>query len=426
MKFNLLTPQDQLVEIISLIYKNKMTTISGGNLSIKDKNGDIWITPAAIDKGKLKPDDIMCVTSSGEISGKHKPSSEFPFHKSIYDNRPDLKAIIHAHPPALVSFSILKKVPDTNIIPRVKKFCGEVGYADYALPGSQKLGDNIAATFKEGYNSVLLENHGIVIGSDALINAFHKLETLEHYSRSLIQAAKIGKVIPPEKYKPDESEDCKVDPEEFLPGEKSDLEKNLRSEIIDIIKRSCENQLMGSTEGVVSMKIDESSFLITPTGIGRRNVEEEDLVLMENGMREKGKFPSRSVLLHEAIYKCNPGINAIISAQPPNVQAYAVSDVDFNTRTIPESYIVLRSIEKIPYEYQFNNREAVAKTVSLESPVVLLQNDCLLTTGKNLFEAFDRLEVAEFSAKSSIDAKSIGIVKPMGDKEIDEIIKFFL
>ena len=104
MKFHLLHPKEQLVRIMNRIYNNKMTTLSGGNLSIKDHNGDIWITPAGIDKGKLTPNDIMCVKANGDIIGQHKPSSEYPFHISIYNKRPDIKAIVHAHTPALVLY----------------------------------------------------------------------------------------------------------------------------------------------------------------------------------------------------------------------------------------------------------------------------------------------------------------------------------
>ena len=103
----LMHPRDQIVLIISRIYKNGMTTTSGGNVSIIDDQGDIWVTPSGIDKGALGPDDINCIKADGTILGKHKPSSEFPFHSAIYKIRPDLKAIIHAHPPALVgSFPI--------------------------------------------------------------------------------------------------------------------------------------------------------------------------------------------------------------------------------------------------------------------------------------------------------------------------------
>ena len=100
----LMHPRDQITMIISRIYKRGMTTTSGGNISVIDENKDIWVTPSAVDKGSLRPSDIMCVKPDGTVIGRNKPSSEFPFHKAIYEMRPDIKAIIHAHPPALVSF----------------------------------------------------------------------------------------------------------------------------------------------------------------------------------------------------------------------------------------------------------------------------------------------------------------------------------
>src|SRR5210317_2585017 len=96
----LVHPRDQITEIISRIYKRGMTTTSGGNISIIDDNEDIWVTPSAIDKGSLRSTDIVCVKKDGTIIGKHKPSSEFPFHKAIYEARSDIKSVIHAHPPA--------------------------------------------------------------------------------------------------------------------------------------------------------------------------------------------------------------------------------------------------------------------------------------------------------------------------------------
>ncbi|HPR30485.1 MAG TPA: class II aldolase/adducin family protein, partial [Prolixibacteraceae bacterium] len=141
---NWMHPAVQITKIIGRIYRNGMTTTSGGNVSILDQNGDIWVTPSGIDKGTLRPSDIVCVKANGKTEGKHKPSSEFPFHKAIYETRPDIKAVIHAHPPALVSFSIVREIPDTNIIPQAKYICGPIGYAPYELPGSEALGQNIA------------------------------------------------------------------------------------------------------------------------------------------------------------------------------------------------------------------------------------------------------------------------------------------
>jgi L-fuculose-phosphate aldolase len=135
-EIQLIHPRNQITEVISRIYKRGMTTTSGGNVSIIDGNGDIWVTPSAIDKGSLRASDIICVKKDGTVIGKHKPSSEFPFHKAIYEARPDIKSVIHAHPPALVSFSIVRQIPNTNIISQPKHICGPIGYAKYRLPGS--------------------------------------------------------------------------------------------------------------------------------------------------------------------------------------------------------------------------------------------------------------------------------------------------
>jgi len=164
LNISLMHPRDQITLIIGRIYMRGMTTTSGGNISIIDENGDIWVTPAGVDKGSLLPGDIMCVKKDGTIIGPHKPSSEFPFHKAIYEMRKDIRAIIHAHPPALVSFSVVREIPNTNIIVQAKHICGPIGYATYELPGSAALGVQIAREFNKGFNAVIMENHGIVLG----------------------------------------------------------------------------------------------------------------------------------------------------------------------------------------------------------------------------------------------------------------------
>lgn len=425
MKFYLLHPREQIVRIMNRIYNNKMTTLSGGNLSIKDYNGDIWISPAGVDKGNLTPGDIMCVKDNGEIIGKHKPSSELPFHVSIYKARPDIKAVVHAHPPALVSFSIVRNLPDTNIIPQAKRVCGNVGYAPYALPGSKKLGENIAETFGKGFDVVLLENHGVATGGKDILNAFHKLETLEFCARTIIQAKRIGDFSTLTEEQISFFDHRKYDLPEFEITEHSSLEREIRSQIIEIVHRACDRNLMISTEGVASIRYENNDFLITPTGLGRRSIDIEDIVMIKNGKKEKGKNPSRSVLLHQEIYNNNPNINSIITAQSPSVTAYAISKEYFETRTIPESYVVLRDIPKIEFGAQFNDPIKIARTLSERKHTILIQNDGLLTTGKNILEAFDRLEVAEFSANSLITSHDLGNCIKINDEQIKELNERF-
>jgi len=421
MKFELLHPRDQLVNIINRIYHNEMTTLSGGNLSIQDDCGNIWITPAAVDKGRSTPKDIVCIRADGTIEGLNKPSSEHPFHRAIYNQRPDLRAIVHAHSPALVSFSIARLVPDTNIIPHVRQVCGPVGYAPYALTGSEQLGDKIAATFGQGYNVVLLENHGIATGGSDLLNAFQRLETLDFYARTLIKAKMLGPVttLSEEQLALNEEGHSKLP--SFIPDRAGNRERELRQQIVDIVHRAYDRYLMTGSRGIVSARLDEHSFLITPTGLDRRNMDIEDIVLIQDGQREEGKLPSRSVYLHQAIYHRHPQINCIMSAQPPNATAYTISSAKFHTKTIPESYIMLRDIPVVPYGTQYQNPEAIAETLSPRQPVLLIQNDGVITSGSNILQTFDRLEVAEYSAKSLIETTVIGELVPIGESEIRDL-----
>jgi L-fuculose-phosphate aldolase len=425
MNFHLLHPRDQLVAIMNRIYHHGMTTLSGGNLSIKDENGDLWITPSGIDKGTLTAKDMMCIRADGTIEGAHKPSSELPFHRAIYRQRPDLRAIVHAHPPALVSFSIAREVPDTRIIPQANRICGPVGYAPYALPGSEMLGENIANAFGQGYNIVILENHGVAAAGSTLLDAFHRLETLDFCARTLIRARTLGTV------------NTLSDPAlnlfdhrnnllpEFVPTHSSSRERELRQQIVEITARAYDRHLMISTEGVVSARVDSESFLITPTGHDRRNLAIEDIVLIRSGVREAGKLPSRAVRMHEAIYARHPDIQCVMTAQCPNATAYAITATDFDSRTIPESFIMLREVPIIPFNTLYMEPNEVAAFVSLRRPVLLVQNDCVLTVGTDILNAFDRLEVLEYSAQSLIDTAVLGRLVPIGDAEILELKRMF-
>jgi len=421
MNFELLHPRDQLVAIMNRIYHNGMTTLSGGNLSIKDETGDIWITPSGVDKGTLTAKDMMCVQSDGTIIGPHKPSSEYPFHRAIYEQRSDLKAIVHAHPPALVSFSIVRQIPDTHIIPQANHLCGPVGYAPYALPGSEELGANIAATFSEGYNIVILENHGMASGGSTLLTAFQRLETLDFCARTLIAAKSQGEVKTLSDAELNFFDHRHNILPEFSHVVVPSKERALRQQIVDIVHRAVNRHLMISTEGVVSARRDEHSFLITPTGQDRATLSAEDMVLIQNGAREMGKLPSRSVRLHREIYDAHPEINCIMTAQCPHVTAYAITSGRFDSRTIPESYILLRDMPIIPFKTMYANPKEVADKVSWHDPVLLVQNDCVLTVGENVLQAFDRLEVAEFSAKSLLETAVLGQMAPIGDEEIRDL-----
>ncbi len=426
---NLMHPRDQIITIISRIYNRGLTTTSGGNISIMDENGDMWVTPSAVDKGTLRASDIMCVKKDGTIIGKHKPSSEYPFHKAILEARPDLKAVLHAHPPALVSFSIVRQVPDTNVIPQAKTTCGPIGYAKYALPGSQELGDVIAAEFDKGFMGVIMENHGTVVGGTDLGDAFQRFETLELNARTVINASTVGNV--------NSLTDAQIiEFEEQIPNiipemDKEDVvysseERGKREELVRIVHRACQQGMMISSYGTVSMRLENDDFIITPRNVSRWDINRGDIVQIKNGKREPGKIPSRSTWLHQEIYKRNPKINSIILTQSPYLMAFGVSGKKFDVRTIPESWIFLQDVPNVPFGSHFAGNETILNLISEGVSTVIVENDSVIVTGDKLLETFDHLEVAEFSAKSLTMAAPIGKLVPIGDEEIEDLRKAFL
>lgn len=420
-------PRDQIVEIMQRIYGYGMTTTSGGNLSIMDSSGNIWISPASVDKGTLQREDIVCVKPDGTIEGRHRPSSEYPFHQAIYRQRPDIKGILHAHPPALVSFSVAGQLPNTTVHPTVKLVCGTVGYAPYEIPGSEALGANVAAAFAQGHSTILLENHGACCAGSTLLQAFQRFETLDFCARLINSAIRLGNK--PHYLSDTEIEFNYIDRNfnfhPFMPESRTSDEMELRYQMTLLIKRAYKQMLFTSTEGTFGVRIDKDSFLVTPRDIDKGNLQPEDLVLVKGNAYENGKKISRATWFFKGIFDAQPEINSLIISTPPNIMGYAVSHEKFDPRVIPESYILLREMPAFKYGTHFRNIEEITSVISPRYPVILIENDGLLTSGKSLLEAFDRMEVAEYSAKATIDAKALGGMKPITQSQIDDLVKAF-
>ena len=425
MEMTWLHPREELVETMRRIYRYKMTTTSGGNLSILDPDGGIWITPSRVDKGSLQPSDVVCVHADGTRTGLHPPSSEFPFHREIYRRRPDIKAIVHAHPGALVAFSICRLLPDTRVQSHAHSVCGRVALAPYACPGTAELGEKIAATFAGGADCVLLENHGVVIGARDLREGFQRFETLEFVAQTLINAAALGpvKVLSPENLRVETMPRFTAELPDTPP---SNREKELRTAICRFLHRAYQQRLLISTAGAFSARLDPETFLITPRRRDRLEVGPGGIVRARRDACERGKHPSRAALLHALIYERHPDVGAIINAQPAHASAFCMTDAALSTRTIPESYVVLNDAPKLPFLRIVEDAERIAAEVSLrQRPVVLIENEGALVLGRDVLDAFDRLEVLEATTEALLLARALGPVVPMPDAAIADLRKAF-
>lgn len=427
MKYEYLHPRDELAVTLERIYNYKMTTTSGGNLSITDENGDMWITPARVDKGQLMPQDIVCVRKDGSVDGRHPPSSEFPFHKAIYEARPDIHSVVHAHPMALVAFSCAHKVPNTKAYPTAWNSNGIVGFAPYGVPGSEDLGAKIAEEFRKGHDSVILENHGVCCGGVNLQDAFQRFESLEICAKAHIRAGVIGtaKALTEEQILMQSKSYYKLEAFEYDTAMMSIREKELRCELAKFVQRGYRQRLLSGTTGTFSARIDKDSFLITPYPLDRYTIEPEDLVMIRKNKKQIGKKPSRALHAHRALYEANPEINCIINAAPVNALAFSICGEKIDTYTIPESYVFVGEVGLLPFEASFNDFDALAKTLTLKTPAAVLENNGVMVVGKDILSAFDKLEVLECSAEAIIDSQPIGGHIPMTQEIIDELCEAF-
>lgn len=426
MNKNVQHPAEQLAQIMRRIYDCRLTTTSGGNLSIKDENGDVWITPGAIDKGALTKEDMVCIKPDGTFIGRHKPSSEYPFHLKIYEAGKELKAVLHAHPSALVAFSIVRKIPDTTLMPEVYLECGEASMAAYAMTGSHELGERIAEVFWQGYHVVMLENHGVVVGGKTLQEAFGKFEAMESLARTQIYGEMIGT---PRGLGTEVLKQCRDTAafvaESFEPGEYSVEEQAAREEVCSFAARAYRQGLVTCIQGSFSRRVDEKRFVVTPLHKDRLYLKPEDLAAVEEGRAEAGRVLSPMTGVHQAIYQRHPQVQSVIICQPQHTMAFAVTDELLDSKTIPESYIMMRDIPRISEPVLLAGPEKIARAFNESTPVVMVENDCLIVAGQSMLNAFDRLEVTEYSAMSIIMSKNLGAIVPIDEKGLEEIRKGF-
>lgn len=405
-----------IVDTINRVYDKSLTTTSGGNLSMRDKDNNIYITPSGKDKGTLDYSDICKVTPDGTVIGKFKPSIELPFHSTIYRLRPDINAVLHVHSPYLVSYSLLNSAPDINVLPYMKTTLKKVGLSAYDIPGSIELGQQIAKYIADGYDAVMMQNHGVVLVADTMAKAYIMLETLENCAKLCLNARKLSNktntaVINATSSIFDDNTN------NALPID--DNERNIRVKIAEFAERCYKHELFSVNNGVISVKLDDNSFLITPNDYDRNNLDPDSIVKVSNGVAYGG-LPDELYKLHHEIYSKKLYVNSIFSASPVNIMAYGITDTVINSRTIPESYIMMRDLARLQCGAE-NDNGAVAAAITQSTPVVMIENSRVITTGETIVKAFDRLEVTDVTAKNLLLAHDLGIPMNISDEEIKKI-----
>ena len=183
-----------LVEIGRRMYMKNFVAANDGNISCKVDDESIWTTPTGVSKGFMSEDEMIKMRPDGTVisQGNRAPSSEVKMHLRIYNERDDVLAICHAHPPIATSFAIAGLALNQAIYSGAVVSLGIVPCVHYETPGSQQLPDSIAP-YVQDYNALLLANHGAVTWGTSLMEAWYRLEAMEHYAMISMYSNIIGK-----------------------------------------------------------------------------------------------------------------------------------------------------------------------------------------------------------------------------------------
>ncbi len=178
------------------LYEKDLTTCSGGNISCRPADNRVLITASSIDKAYLRAEDIAVLTLGGEnLTPALKTSIETQMHLAIFRNRPDVLAIVHAHPLHASLFTASQKKIKTDILAEARFMLGEPAFAPYALMGTDSLAEIVGGTFiDESVSVVLMENHGVITIGRTLHQAYDRMEVLEAAARMTILGELLGDV----------------------------------------------------------------------------------------------------------------------------------------------------------------------------------------------------------------------------------------
>lgn len=190
--------RQEIVKIGRLLYEKDFICASDGNISVRLGHDRLLITPSGLHKGFMEPEQMLVVDEAGRPRGprtaanRHlKPTSELPMHLEAYRQRPDVQAVVHAHPPITVALSIAGVPMDECLLPEVIVMLGLIPTTPYATPSSE---ENVHAIrdLITRHDAIILQRHGSLTVGDSLMQAFMRLETVEQNARIAFMLAQLG------------------------------------------------------------------------------------------------------------------------------------------------------------------------------------------------------------------------------------------
>lgn len=190
--------RQEIVDVGKLIYQKGWVASNDGNISFRLDANKILCTCTGISKGMMKPEDlIVCDLEGNKLDGARERTSEIAMHLTVYQMRPDVRSVVHAHPPVATGFAVAGKSLNLALLPEVILGLGCVPLAKYGLPGTPEVTQDMLQYIPK-YDAILMSNHGLVCYGDEVYKAFFKMETVEHFARITLVAELLGgpRVLP--------------------------------------------------------------------------------------------------------------------------------------------------------------------------------------------------------------------------------------
>ena len=190
--------RQEIIDVGRYVWQKGWVASNDGNITIRLDPERILATPTGVCKGMMQPDDLIIVDYKGnKIEGRRERTTEIAMHLLIYEMRPDIRSVVHAHPPVATGFAAAGKALNLALLPEVIIGMGCVPLADYGLPGTNELTDPLKPYIPK-YDAILMGNHGAVCYGEDVHKAFFRMETVEHFARIALVAELLGgaRVLP--------------------------------------------------------------------------------------------------------------------------------------------------------------------------------------------------------------------------------------
>ncbi len=186
--------REEIVGVGKRIYDRGFVASNDGNISARIDEERVLITPTGMSKGFIETEDLIIVNFRGEVlEGNRKPSSEMFMHLQVYKDRPDVNSVCHAHPPYATGYAVAGLSLDKCILPEVVISLGSIPLIEYGTPGTEEFYKPVVKLLQD-FDAFLLANHGaLTVGKDVL-NAYHKMETVEHAAHITFVAQQLGSI----------------------------------------------------------------------------------------------------------------------------------------------------------------------------------------------------------------------------------------